>query len=80
MSNNSNNTETTDELPTLWTHEPHSELMFRPGEKVSDIDTGATPGFKGDKADAAAKMQRVVAVDPTSPEAAQARTVMEQLK
>ena len=52
MSNNSNNTETTDELPTLWTHEPHSELMFRPGEKVSDIDTSATPGFKGDKADA----------------------------
>jgi PPK2 family polyphosphate:nucleotide phosphotransferase len=52
MSNNGNNTETTDELPTLWTHEPHSELMFRPGEKVSDIDTSATPGFKGDKADA----------------------------
>jgi Flp pilus assembly protein TadD len=35
---------------------------------------------KGDKADAAAKMQRVLAVDPTSAEAVQARTVMEQLK
>jgi tetratricopeptide (TPR) repeat protein len=35
---------------------------------------------KGDKADAAVKMQRVLAVDPTSAEAVQARTVMEQLK
>jgi len=35
---------------------------------------------KGDRADAAAKMQRVIAVDPTSPEATQAKTVMEQLK
>jgi tetratricopeptide (TPR) repeat protein len=35
---------------------------------------------KGDKADAAAKMQRVLTVDPTSAEAVQARTVMEQLK
>ena len=35
---------------------------------------------KGDKADAAAKMQRVLTVDPTSAEAAQAKTVMEQLK
>jgi tetratricopeptide (TPR) repeat protein len=35
---------------------------------------------KGDKADAAAKMQRVLAVDPLSPEAAQARKALEQLK
>ena len=35
---------------------------------------------KGDKADAAAKMQRVMTVDPTSAEAAQAKTVIEQLR
>jgi tetratricopeptide (TPR) repeat protein len=35
---------------------------------------------KGDKTDAAAKMQRVMAVDPTSAEAVQAKTVIEQLK
>ena len=44
--------EPTEELPSLWTHEPQSVLMFRPGQKVADIDTGATPGFKGDKSDA----------------------------
>jgi tetratricopeptide (TPR) repeat protein len=44
------------------------------------LKLGLTSLKKGDKADAAAKMQRVLAVDPTSPEAAQARTVMEQLK
>ena len=40
------------ELPSLWTHEPQVELMFRPGEKVGDIDAGATPGFSGSKSDA----------------------------
>ncbi len=40
------------DLPSLWTHEPHSELMFRPGDKVGDIQTNATPGFRGVKADA----------------------------
>jgi len=40
------------DLPSLWTHEPHSELMFRPGDKVGDIQTNATPGFRGTKADA----------------------------
>ena len=44
------------------------------------LKLGLTSLKKGDNADAAAKMQRVLAVDPTSPEAAQARTVMEQLK
>lgn len=39
-------------LPSLWTHEPHTELMFRPGDKVADIDADATPGFVGKKADA----------------------------
>jgi len=41
-----------DALPSLWTHEPHVELMFRPGDKVGDIDADATPGFRGSKADA----------------------------
>ena len=40
------------DLPSLWTHEPHTELVFQPGDKVSDIDTDSTPGFKGKKADA----------------------------
>jgi PPK2 family polyphosphate:nucleotide phosphotransferase len=29
------------------------EIRFRPGDKVADIDTSATPGFRGKKADAA---------------------------
>lgn len=41
-----------DELPSLWSHEPHDHLRFRPGDKVSDIDRNATPGFHGDKDDA----------------------------
>jgi PPK2 family polyphosphate:nucleotide phosphotransferase len=41
------------DLPSLWTHEPHIHLEFKPGDKVSDIDASATPGFKGKKADAA---------------------------
>jgi tetratricopeptide (TPR) repeat protein len=44
------------------------------------LKLGLTSLNKGDKADAAAKMQRVLAVDPMSAEAVQARTVMEQLK
>ncbi|MFI5506838.1 polyphosphate kinase 2 family protein [Mycobacterium sp. NPDC051804] len=42
------------DLPSLWTHEPHIHLEFRHGDKVADIDTGATPGFQGKKADAPA--------------------------
>jgi PPK2 family polyphosphate:nucleotide phosphotransferase len=42
-----------DDLPKLWTHEPHDYLVFGEGDKVGDIDTSATPGFKGKKADAA---------------------------
>ena len=30
-----------------------NEIRFRPGDKVADIDTSATPGFSGKKADAA---------------------------
>jgi PPK2 family polyphosphate:nucleotide phosphotransferase len=43
---------TSDDLPALWTREPHNYLEYRQGDKVSDIDTSATPGFKGKKADA----------------------------
>lgn len=42
------------DLPSLWSHEPHEFLRFRPGDKVADIDTGATPGFRGLKEDAPA--------------------------
>jgi PPK2 family polyphosphate:nucleotide phosphotransferase len=41
------------ELPELWTHQPHEYLVFREGDKVANIDTSATPGYKGKKADAA---------------------------
>ncbi|MEO3758698.1 polyphosphate kinase 2 family protein [Mycobacterium sp. B14F4] len=41
------------DLPSLWTHAPHEHLRFRSGQRVSDIDTRATPGFQGRKADAA---------------------------
>lgn len=40
------------ELSKLWSHEPHKYLRFRPGDKVSDIDAEATPGFTGSKSDA----------------------------
>ena len=43
-----------DELPKLWSHEPHSHLKFRAGDKVSEIDAEATPGFTGSKSDAPA--------------------------
>jgi PPK2 family polyphosphate:nucleotide phosphotransferase len=41
------------DLPALWSHAPHIHLQFSPGDKVADIDTTATPGFQGKKADAA---------------------------
>jgi PPK2 family polyphosphate:nucleotide phosphotransferase len=44
----------TSDLPSLWTHEPHAHLAFRPGDKVSAIDPTATPGFRGSKTDAPA--------------------------
>ena len=37
------------DLPDLWTHEPHDYLVYRQGDKVANIDTSATPGFKGEK-------------------------------
>jgi PPK2 family polyphosphate:nucleotide phosphotransferase len=40
------------DLPSVWTHEPHDVLVFRPGQKVADIDTYSTPGFTGSKPDA----------------------------
>jgi PPK2 family polyphosphate:nucleotide phosphotransferase len=42
------------DLPSLWTHEPHTHLEFRPGDKVAGIATNATPGFRGSKSDASA--------------------------
>jgi PPK2 family polyphosphate:nucleotide phosphotransferase len=42
-----------DDLPEPWTREPHDHLVFHEGDKVADIDTSATPGFKGTKSDAA---------------------------
>jgi TolA-binding protein len=44
------------------------------------LKLGLTSLKKGDRTDAAAQLQRVMVVDPTSPEAAQARTAIEQLK
>ena len=41
------------DLPELWTHEPHHHLVYRQGDKVANVDTSATPGFKGKKNDAA---------------------------
>lgn len=40
------------DLPAPWSHEPHVHLRFRPGDKVADIETSATPGFRGSKSDA----------------------------
>jgi len=40
------------DTPSLWTHEPHTHLEFKPGDLVADIKTGATPGFSGSKSDA----------------------------
>jgi PPK2 family polyphosphate:nucleotide phosphotransferase len=36
----------------LWTHEPHDYLVYQRGDKVANIDTSSTPGFKGKKSDA----------------------------
>ena len=44
------------------------------------LKLGLTAMNKGDRTDAAAKMQRVIAVDPMSAEAAQAKTFIEQMK
>jgi PPK2 family polyphosphate:nucleotide phosphotransferase len=42
----------TEDLPSLWSHEPRSLLRFSPGDRVADIDPDATPGFHGKKAHA----------------------------
>ena len=41
-----------DELPSLWSHEPHVHLAFSAGDEVADIRTNSTPGFNGSKKDA----------------------------
>jgi PPK2 family polyphosphate:nucleotide phosphotransferase len=38
-------------LPELWTHEPHDHLVYSEGDKIANLDTSSTPGFKGKKAD-----------------------------
>ena len=38
----------------FWTHEPHIHLAVPAGHMVADIDTDATPGFRGSKSDAPA--------------------------
>ena len=44
------------------------------------LKLGLTALNKGDRANAAVMMEKVVAVDPSSPEAAQAKTVIQQLR
>jgi PPK2 family polyphosphate:nucleotide phosphotransferase len=41
-----------EDLPSQWSHEPGKILRFRAGEKISDIDTDASPGFTGNRATA----------------------------
>src|SRR5437763_14860421 len=40
------------DLPGPWTRQPHDYLVYRQGNKVANIATSATPGFKGKKRDA----------------------------
>jgi PPK2 family polyphosphate:nucleotide phosphotransferase len=40
-----------EDLPELWTHEPHDHLVYSDGDKIANLDTSSTPGFKGKKAD-----------------------------
>lgn len=37
------------DLPSEWTHQPRKILAFRPGDKIADLDTNASPGYTGDK-------------------------------
>ena len=53
-----NDADDPEDLPSLWSHEPHAHLMFRPGDRVADIDPDATPGFRGDKSDALRQQPR----------------------
>jgi PPK2 family polyphosphate:nucleotide phosphotransferase len=41
-------------MPDLWRHDPRKLLAFTAGDNVAGIDTSATPGFTGSKADAPA--------------------------
>jgi len=41
-----------DAAKELWTHKPSDALRYRPGHKVSDIDTDSSPGFGGRREDA----------------------------
>ena len=38
-------------LSDVWTLPPAQRLRFHPGDRLVDVDAGATPGFEGDKED-----------------------------
>ncbi len=37
------------DLPSEWTHTPHTILQFRPGFQIADLDTDSSPGYAGGK-------------------------------
>jgi polyphosphate kinase 2 (PPK2 family) len=37
---------------TLWTHHPSEALRFKDGDRISELDTDSSPGFKGKREDA----------------------------
>jgi polyphosphate kinase 2 (PPK2 family) len=37
---------------TLWTHHPSEALRFKNGDRISELDTDSSPGFKGKREDA----------------------------
>ena len=37
------------DLPSEWTHTPHTILQFRPGFQIADLDTDSSPGYTGGK-------------------------------
>jgi PPK2 family polyphosphate:nucleotide phosphotransferase len=37
---------------TLWTHHPSEALRFKKGDRISELDTDSSPGFKGKRDDA----------------------------
>lgn len=41
------------DLPAQWTHRPSAVLRFAPGSRIADIATDASPGFAGNKGEAA---------------------------
>ena len=66
----------TEEAARLYQRAADTDLSW--GKPLFKLGTIAMT--RGDKAAAMKAMSQVIAVDPTSPEAAQARTALEQLK